>query len=624
MVVTEIAGAPQPTKLLGRRIAGYVLDQVIGAGGMGAIYGATSRFVKKRAAVKVMLNEYTEDPAVVGRFLQEAFVASAVDHPNVVEIWAADRFEEDGRMYILMPLIEGSSLESLCENVGQLGFDTAATIAIQIAAGLDAVHELGVVHRDIKPANILLTKKHGLKHYVKIVDFGVARLLTPHLVGTSPERRTRTNMVIGTAGSMAPEQAAGSRDVDARADIYSWGVVLYRMLTGRPPYQGDSIWDLLERSRKGEAFPRPRTLRPDIPRAWEEVIMASLELYPNRRPSSMKEVGRHIAAALPSGDAMLATLAPNLIRDVRVGDSDKTLTGDLEDRWSMARVPARKAWTLPLAVALATGIGAAAGAVGVQLAQDRPAGAPERKSPEAVAVGPAVPDGAGAEKATNTPPRNAAGSGDAAAKLTRDPGPAAPVTPPVTASGTTAGAAPAAPAPAPTTGYGSAAVSVSAPTAPVSTPANGLGSAAAPVPAAPVPAPPAPVAAPAAGRSSASVSAPPAPASAPAAPSGSAAAPASSTPARPLPSTGSSAGAPPARSGVPGASSQVAQTGLIIVRSSPWAKVWIDDEALGQTAVRKVVKPGLHRIRLVGPDDQTKELTRNVKAGETVPIRWDW
>jgi serine/threonine protein kinase len=121
-----------------------------------------------------MLHEYTEDSEAVGRFLQEAFVASAVDHPNVVEIWAADRFEEDGRMYILMPLIEGTSLEALCDHVGPLGLDAAATIAIQIAAGLDAVHELGVVHRDIKPANLLITKKRGLKHLLR-EDRGLRR-----------------------------------------------------------------------------------------------------------------------------------------------------------------------------------------------------------------------------------------------------------------------------------------------------------------------------------------------------------------------------------------------------------------------------------------------------------------
>jgi serine/threonine-protein kinase len=574
MVMTNAAGAPRPTELLGRRIAGYVLDQVIGAGGMGAIYGATSRFVKKRAAVKVMLNEYTEDPEVVGRFLQEAFVASAVDHPNVVEIWAADRFEEDGRMYILMPLIEGSSLETLCDQVGQLGLDAVATIAIQIAAGLDAVHELGVVHRDIKPANILITKKHGLKHYVKIVDFGVARLLAPHLVGTSPERRTRTNMVIGTAGSMAPEQAAGSRDVDARADIYSWGVVLYRMLTGRPPYQGDSVWDLLERARKGEAFPRPRTLRPDIPRAWEDVIMASLEVYPNRRPGSMKEVVRSIAAALPSGETMLATLAPNLIRDVRLGASDKTLTGDLEDRWSMTRMHARKPRTLPIAIALATTVGAAAGVVGMRLVHDRPHAAPERASPENVAVAPATPD---AGNATDTPTRRASDPGRTAATLARDPAPPAPAPPLAAANGSAA-----------------------------------------------VPKLPAPAVAPATASGSAAVPKLPVPAVAPATASGSAAAATPPTPARPPSSTGSGAGAPSATPGALSPASQAVQTGLIIVRSNPWAKVWIDDEALGQTAVRKVVKPGPHRIRLVGPDDQTKELTRNVKAGETVPIRWDW
>ena len=592
MIMMEIAGAPQPTQLLGRRIAGYVLDQVIGAGGMGAIYGATSRFVKKRAAVKVMLNEYTEDPEVVGRFLQEAFVASAVDHPNVVEIWAADRFEEDGRMYILMPLIEGSSLEALCESVGQLGLDTAATVAIQIAAGLAAVHELGVVHRDIKPANILITKKHGLKHYVKIVDFGVARLLAPHLVGTSSERRTRTNMVIGTAGSMAPEQAAGSRDVDARADIYSWGVVLYRMLTGRPPYQGDSVWDLLERSRKGEAFPRPRTFRPDIPRAWEEVIMASLELYPNRRPGSMKEVVRSIAAALPSGETMLATLAPNLIRDVRDSNSDKTLTGDLEDRWSMARMPARKTRVLPIAVAFATCVGAAAGAIGVQLTEDRPQAAPERASSESIAVAPAVPD---AGSAADTPPRLATDLGRNTVTRARDPAPPEPTHPTP------------APTSPPPTAKGSAAVPASPASAPASTPPSASGSAV-------VPRPPVPAVA----SGSATAATPPPPttlSSSPAMPP---------TPARPSPAAGSSAGAPPSNSSAQSPANQAVQPGLIIVRSNPWAKVWIDDEALGQTAVRKTVKPGSHRVRLVGPDDQTKEFTRVVKAGETVPIRWDW
>jgi eukaryotic-like serine/threonine-protein kinase len=527
MVVTNVA-APKPTELLGRRIAGYELDEVIGAGGMGAIYGATSQFVKKRAAVKVMLNEFTENSEVVGRFLQEAFVASAVDHPNVVEIWAADRFEEDRRMYILMPLIEGSSLETLCESVGPLGFDAAATIALQIAAGLDAVHKLGVVHRDIKPANILIAQKDGLKHFVKIVDFGVARLLAPHLVGISTGRRTRTNMVIGTAGSMAPEQAAGARDVDARADIYSWGVVMYLMLTGRPPHQGDSVWDLVERARTGAPFPRPRALRPDIPRAWEDVIMASLELYPNRRPSSMSEVATSIAKPLPNGELMLSTLARNLLPGARLGVSDKTLTGALEERWSIVRPPAgRRARALPIAMALAAGFGAAAGVVGVQLAGDEPRDEPGRSAQGGGSNGAAAPDAAMAHI-----PAVDAGIGGSL---------------PADASGPTLQLPPDAPA----TGND--------PTR----------------------------------------RGPPAPAP-------------------------GSAGGPASGSAGTETEGQVAQDGLIIVRSSPWSRVWIDGESLGQTAVRRPVTPGTHRIRLVGPDDKTKDFTRDVKAGETATLRWDW
>ena len=445
MVVTGTA-ASQPAELLGRRIAGYVLDEVIGTGGMGAIYGATSRFVRKRAAVKVMRNEYTEDAEVVERFLQEAFVASAVDHPNVIEIWAADRFEEDGRMYILMPLIEGSSLEGICLHAGPLGFRAAAAIAIQIAAGLDAVHALGVVHRDIKPENILITKKHGFEHFVTIVDFGVARLLAPHLVGVSPGR-SQANLVIGTAGSMAPEQAAGSRDVDARADIYSWGVVLYRMLTGRTPYQGDPVPERAGPRGKGEAFPRPRALRPDLPRAWEDVIMASLEPYPDRRPGSMREAAKRIAAALPGGATMLASLAPNLTRATRHGTAGKALAGALQPHASMTRLPvSRRVGALPIALAFVSAVGVAAGIVGTQLGGDAP----------------------------------------------RDEQQAS------------------------------------------------------------------------------------------------------------------------------------RETGLITVHSSPPARIWIDDEPLGQTDVRKVVKPGTHRIRLIGPDGRTQELVRDVKAGETVPVTWSW
>jgi serine/threonine-protein kinase len=371
--------APQADELLGRRIAGYVLDEVIGTGGMGAIYGATSRHVKKRAAVKVLLGEYTEDSEVVGRFLQEAFVASAVDHPNVIEIWAADRFEEDGRMYILMPLIGGSSLEELCVQAGPLGLEAAAAIAIQIAAGLDAVHDLGVVHRDIKPANILLTKKLGLEHFVTIVDFGVARLRAPHRVGApATTRQTLNNVVIGTAGTIAPEQAAGSRDVDARADIYSWGVVLYRMVTGQMPHRTGTA--RRADACDGERFPRPRALRPDLPRAWEEVILAALEIDRNRRPGSMKEAAKRIAAPLPRGATMLTALGPNLLSAARRPTGEQPAAQIAP--WSAMPPPgARRSRVLPVVIALAAIGGIAAGIVGSQLDGCAGRGAPAPDDP---------------------------------------------------------------------------------------------------------------------------------------------------------------------------------------------------------------------------------------------------
>lgn len=144
---------PRTGDLMGRRIGGYTIDSVIGEGGMGAVYGASNPDLGKRAAVKVMLEEYTSNRDVVERFFREARAVARVEDPNIIEIWDTNRFEEDGRMYILMPYIEGSSLESLCEKRGPLPLDDTAAIVLQVCSGLDAVHAVAIVHRDIKCQN---------------------------------------------------------------------------------------------------------------------------------------------------------------------------------------------------------------------------------------------------------------------------------------------------------------------------------------------------------------------------------------------------------------------------------------------------------------------------------------
>lgn len=223
-----------------------------------------------------------------------------------------------------MPFIEGESLEALCQRSGPLPLNVAAAILLQVASGLDAVHERSIIHRDVKTQNILITPRHYRKYFAIIVDFGVAKLLGTILMGGF---RTRTKAMVGTAGSMAPEQARGERDVDQRADIYSLATVFYRMLTGRPPYEDETLYALIEKQLLNAPFPRPRTLRPDIPKAWEDVILAALEIDREKRPRSMGEFARTIAGAITNGGEMLRVLAPKLTNPIQRRPTEPTLMG---------------------------------------------------------------------------------------------------------------------------------------------------------------------------------------------------------------------------------------------------------------------------------------------------------
>lgn len=357
MVVTNQT-PPNARDMIGRDAAGYIIDNLIGEGGMGAVYSAYSPLLGKRAAIKVMLAEYTDNHAIVERFSREAKAAAAVKDLNIIDVYAASRFPEDGRMYIVMPYIEGGSLEQLCRDHGQLPLDVTVAIMLQVCSGLDAVHAIAIVHRDIKTQNILIAAHHGRKYCAYIVDFGIVKLLDPHLAGS--KRLTATRAVVGTVGSMAPEQARGDADVDARADVYSVGMVLYRMLTGRTPYEGETMYAIWENQAKGAAFPRPRALRPDIPPAIEELILQCLEHDRKLRPSSMREVAQRLAKGVPNGDMMMRVLAPRLCTDVPLGPSEATLAGNVEAsfaRWTMDTLRPRRTRAVWIAAAfLASGL----------------------------------------------------------------------------------------------------------------------------------------------------------------------------------------------------------------------------------------------------------------------------
>ena len=214
----------------GTRIGPYEILSPIGAGGMGEVYKATDTRLQRIVAIKFLPPELTRDKSAKARFTQEARAASSLDHPNICTIHQIDE-TPDGQLFIVMSYYEGETLKERIAS-GPLPIDEAVDLARQVAGGLSKAHASGIVHRDIKPANVIITRDH----VAKILDFGLAKL---------PEvTMTQTGMLWGTVAYMSPEQASGAT-IDARTDLWALGVVLYEMLTGRPPFQGDASFAVM-------------------------------------------------------------------------------------------------------------------------------------------------------------------------------------------------------------------------------------------------------------------------------------------------------------------------------------------------------------------------------------------
>ena len=253
----EVAGSTlrldRPSPLVNRTIGHYKILDTLGAGGMGEVYLAQDTRLGRKIALKLLPPEFTIDAERVQRFEQEARAASALSHPNVCVIHEIGD-TEDGRRFITMEYIEGTTLRQLLAQKG-LTLLEALDVAAQIAAGLAAAHAIGIIHRDIKPENVML-RDDGL---VKVLDFGLAKL-TQQTTETDAETllrsmvKTGSGMIMGTVAYMSPEQARGL-EVDSRTDVWSLGVLLYEMITGRSPFVGatpsDMLVSILERDRIG-------------------------------------------------------------------------------------------------------------------------------------------------------------------------------------------------------------------------------------------------------------------------------------------------------------------------------------------------------------------------------------
>ncbi len=257
------------------RIGNCRIVEEVASGGMAVVYRAIQDPLGRTVAIKALKSSVASEEQIVTRFEREARSLANLQHENIIHVY--DFHREQGALFIVMEYVQGTDLYDLLDRCGRLPFDVAAIIAMQVARALDYVHYRGIVHRDIKPANIMLSRAGG----VKVMDFGIAR-------DKNFDDLTEAGTGIGTPAYMSPEQILGDK-LDARSDIFSLGVVLYQMLTGKKPFVEDEQRSVMHKIRL-ERHERPRKLNPDIPRELERVVDRCLEKKPGDRWRSAQHV----------------------------------------------------------------------------------------------------------------------------------------------------------------------------------------------------------------------------------------------------------------------------------------------------------------------------------------------
>jgi serine/threonine protein kinase len=265
----------------------YQIVRELGRGAMGIVYQAMHMALGRRIAIKTLLGETHADPELVARFEREARAASAIGHPHIVDVFDLGRTSE-GLLFMAMEFLDGPLLSTLLAQRSHLPVEHAIDLTRQILGGLAAAHKHGVVHRDLKPDNIFVLDSEERPNFVKIVDFGIAKIFAQAVGGARGAARggTMVGTVLGTPLYMPPEQILGQvGNIDHRADIYSVGVVLYEMLCGRPPFLGRNQGELFSSILDGH-FPSPRELRSEIPVQVESALVCALDRDMNKRFAS--------------------------------------------------------------------------------------------------------------------------------------------------------------------------------------------------------------------------------------------------------------------------------------------------------------------------------------------------
>jgi serine/threonine protein kinase len=375
---------PTDDPLIGKVLSErYRIVRKIGEGGMGAVYQAEHALIEKKIALKILFQDLTRRPDLIARFLQEAKSASRIGHENVIDISDFGQSPE-GLVFIAMEYLDGQDLGRTLKKTGAMDWVRARPILMQIAKGLRAAHGNGIIHRDMKPENVYLIQKEGRPDFVKVLDFGIAKIVTDD-AGSGPAL-TQTGMIFGTPEYMSPEQAQG-HPPDHRVDVYAVGCIMYQMLTGSVPFTADNFMGILTKHLLEAPVP-PRKRRPDldiIPDV-EAICMKALEKDRDKRFPDMDAFYRALGAAggmpfepsqvfvpprVPKASLKYPTLAAaNLeARESRTAVAVSSGTFDDERPVRLDEVPTggRK----PLVIALVVG-GVALAAAGAMLALRSP------------------------------------------------------------------------------------------------------------------------------------------------------------------------------------------------------------------------------------------------------------
>ena len=296
-----------------QRLGKWVIFRELGRGGMGRVYLAQEEIGGRKAAIKILAAELAQDAGFLHRFQREIETLSRLDHPGIVHFYESGL--ENGLYFYAMEYVEGQNLEELLLQNGRLPWQQVLDIALQVCPALKHVHDHGIIHRDVKPPNILLTPSGQ----VKLTDFGIAKVFaSTHL--------TATGGVVGTAEFLSPEQAAG-KPVTKRSDLYSFGVVLYTLLTGRTPFEGTNFVDLLHKHRYGQ-FDRPQKIVPDIPYELDEIVCQLLEKDPAARPADCLVLGRQLESVRRKLDRKSSSTEPGRVHDATTAENRAALEID--------------------------------------------------------------------------------------------------------------------------------------------------------------------------------------------------------------------------------------------------------------------------------------------------------